>query len=165
MIFNLKRAVSLHLFAAAILAVPFFASCDKEEEIPAAEVVIKNEEGKVITGDTLQVKIGTGIHTDFLIIFHYNNDNKHKPFTITRQFDDNEPEDLTPQLNNDLEPTSMHADLSGGPTLISGEGYGHHKYNLKTAFSSKIVHVGSLVRISVCPSGGDCGTIYYKVVE
>ena len=155
----------LSLAAAVLIAAPFFTSCDDDEEIPNAEVVIKNEEGKVITGDTIEVKIGTGVHTSLFITYHYNNENKHRPFTITRQFDDNEPEDLTPQLNDEMEPTLRHEDLSGGPTQISSEGFGRQKYFLKTAFSSKTVHAGSLVRISVCPNGGVCGAVYYKVIE
>ena len=158
----MKKLLSL---AVAILFVaPFFTSCDDDEEIPAAEVVIKNKEGKVITGDTIEVKIGTGAHTEFFITYHYNDANKHRPFEIWRQTDDNEPEDLSPKLNDELEPTSMHEDLSGGPTLLSSTGYGNQKYYLRTAFSTKMVHMGSIVEIGARTSEAK-GEVWYKVVE
>lgn len=163
MIFNLKRAVSLHLFAAAILAVPFFASCDNED-IPDAEVVIKNEEGKVITGDTLPVKIGTGIRTVFSITFHYNGTNKKHPYDIYRQYDDNNPEMLIQGFDEDMFVARKSEDLQGGSGQVNSEGYGQQKYHLRTAFPTKIVHVGSIVKIGARTSEAK-GEVWYKVVE
>ena len=80
----------LSLAAALFLAAPFFTSCDGDEEIPDAEVVIKNQEGKVITGDTIEARIGTGIRTEILITFHYTDENRNHPFDILRQYDDSD---------------------------------------------------------------------------
>ena len=155
-----------HIFsiaAAALIAAPFFTSCD-DEEIPAAEVVIKNEEGKVITGDTLQVKIGTGIRTKFFITFHYDDANKTHPYDIYRQYDDSEPEMLIQKFDEELFVEQKSEDLFGGSGQVSSEGYGQQKYDLRTAFPTKTVHVGSIVKIGARTSDVK-GEVYYKVIE
>ena len=91
---NLKRAASLHLFAAAILAAPILASCGNEEGIPPREVLVKDKDGWLIMGDTIPVKIGSTNKTFFTLCYH-GEDYDHLSFW--RQYDNNEPEDLSPK--------------------------------------------------------------------
>ena len=153
----------LSLAAAAFLAVPFFTSCD-DEEIPAAEVIIKNEEGKIITGDTIEAKIGTGIRTEIFITFHYTDENRNHPFDILRQYDDGVPEMLIQKFDEDLFVEQRSEDLYGGSGHVNSEGYGQQSFHVKTGLSTKILHVGSIVKVEARTSEVK-GAVYYKVVE
>lgn len=166
MIFNLKRAASLHLFAAAILVAPFFASCDNED-IPDARVVfMTGRNGSVITEDTIAVKIGGTAKTYFGVTYHFNDENLNHPYKVLRQYDNNEPEDLSPVFDGeDRTPVSKHDDFSQGESSISSEGYGTGKCTVRTAFSKKFVHVGSVVKISVSVGNDAYGELCYKVEE
>ena len=168
---NLKRAASLHLFAAAILAAPFFASCDDEEFTHPREVTVMNENDDVITGDTIEVKIGSTNRTVFNIWYeHWYADTVYFQDTLYfwRQYDNNEPEDLSTKPDPDNEKFVIrHEDLgiiegwSGG----TANNAGREKYELRTSFSKKFVHVGSIVKIWACVNNDVKGEVWYKVIE
>jgi hypothetical protein len=161
-LFKMKKLLSVAVMA--LFVAPFLTSCDDDEEIPAAEVVIKNEEGKVITSDTIEVKIGTGIRTEIFVTFHYTDENKKHPYDILRQYDDSVPESLILKFNEDLFVEQRSEDLYGGSGHVNSEGYGQQTYHVRTGLSTKIVHVGSIVKIEARTSETK-GAVYYKVVE
>ena len=173
---NLKRAASLHLLAAAILAASILASCDDDDFSHPREVIITNENGKVITGDTIPVKNGST--NRIYIKLWYNSWQEdtvmyEDEFYFWRQYDNNEPEDLS--FIQVLDTTTntyiymCHQDVEPGGDgragFKDGAGAGWCEYNIRTAFSKKFVHVGSLVKIWACVGEHAKGEVYYKVVE
>ena len=177
MIFNLKRAVSLRLFAAAILAVPFFTSCDNDDEYThPREVIIMNENGNVITGDTIEVKLGSTNRTKFKMWFEtweitpeqFLSDTvaEEDSLYFWRQYDNNIPEDLSEKRNpNEKHRLIVHPDLESMGGWISSANVAWREYEMRTAFSKNFVHVGSIVKIWACVGDYAKGEVYYKVVE
>lgn len=166
---NLKRAASLHLFAAAILAAPFFASCDDDDDIHQREVIITNENGKVITGDTIPVKLGSTNKTYIKIWYqHWMVDTVFYCDTtyFWRQYDNNEPEDLNLSMKIAIENNDAMPEIGFMQGWSSeAKGIGWEDYEIRTAFSKKFVHVGSLVKIWACVGEYAKGEVWYKVVE
>ena len=163
MIFNLKRAVSLHLFAAAILAAPFFANCGGDEEgVYPREVRIKDENDFLITGDTIPVKIGSANKT-IITLFYRSEDYDH--LTFWRQYDNNEPEDLSPKPGDTEFTLILHEDYEIHSGMLREDNSGWEEVRIRTAFSKKFVHVGSIVKIWACVSNDVKGEVWYKVIE
>ena len=166
---NLKRAASLHLFAAAILAAPILASCGDDDDIHQREVIITNENDKVITGDTIPVKIGSTTKTFIKIWYqHWMIDTVFCCDTIyfRRQYDNNEPEDLNLSMKIAIEnhdPLPEIGFMQGWSSEAKGIGW--EDYEIRTSFSKKFVHVGSLVKIWACVGEYAKGEVWYKVIE
>lgn len=156
---------------AALFAAPFFTSCDDDEFTHPREVIIMNENGDVITGDTIKVKLGSTNRTVFNIWFeHLWQDTVYSEDSLYfwRQYDDNEPEDLSTKPDPDRKNFVIrHEDLefvegwSGG----TANNMDRRKYEMRTAFSKNFVHVGSIVKIWACVGDYAKGEVYYKVVE
>jgi hypothetical protein len=157
--------------AAALFAAPLISSCDDDEYTHPREVIIMNENGDVITGDTIEVKLGSTNRTVFNVWYeHWYVDTVYFQDTLYfwRQYDDNEPEDLSTKPDPDNEKFVIrHEDL------LPVEGWGggtannvsREKYEMRTAFSKKFVHTGSMVKIWACVGDYAKGEVYYKVVE
>ena len=169
-LFNLKRAANLHLFAAAILAAPVLTSCDEDDDIHQREVIITNENDKVITGDTIPVKIGSTNRTYIKIWYQHwmIDDTVYCSDTVRfwRQYDNNEPEDLNLSMKIAIENHDPMPDLDFSQGWSSeAKGIGWEDYEIRTAFSKKFVHVGSLVKIWACVGEYAKGEVWYKVEE
>ena len=166
----MKKFLSIAVMA--LFVAPFFTSCDKNDDYShPREVIIMNENGDVITGDTIEVKLGSTNRTVFTMWYeHLWKDTVYSEDTLYfwRQYDDNEPEDLSIKPDPDRKYFVIrHEDLEslegwsgGGSNNVSGG-----KYEMRTAFSKKFVHAGSLVKIWACVGDYAKGEVYYKVVE
>ena len=155
----------LGLAAVALIVAPIFTSCDLPEECDhGPEVIITNENGDVITGDTINVKLGGINHTKFKV-WYEEKDKGH--LSYWRQYDNNEPEDLSdkrdPETNKII---FMHDDyIPVGGYWNGTSDVGWDESEVRTAFSTKFVNVGSIVKIWACVSDHTSGAVYYKVVE
>ena len=150
----------LSLATAALFAAPFFTSCDLPEECDhGPEVIVMNENGDVITGDTINVKLGDINHTKFKV-WYEEKDKGH--LSYWRQYGNNEPE----VLSDKRETISMHDDYIpiGGWWNGTSE-VGWDESEVRTAFSKKFVQVGSIVKIWACVGDHTSGAVYYKVTE
>lgn len=154
----------LSLAVAVLFVAPFFTSCDDDEEKPDPQVVILTERGDKISGDTIKVQIGSSTHTYLEITYLWTDDNRHYPYSIWRQIDDNEAEDLSPKLDDEGFSLPYHDDLSMSEGRFSSGGYGFQKISIRTAFSTKFVHVGSIVKIGA-RTGDVQSEVCYKVAE
>ena len=157
---NLKRAASLHLFAAAILVAPFFTSCDTNNDWHDPEVLIKNEIGDVIAGDSILVKIGAISHIK-LALWYEDKDKKH--LYVWKQIDGGEPINLSGADEEGVIKDSDDLFVESG--YSSGTVYGCKEMVIRTAFSAKFVSVGSLVKICGRVGNDIYGEVCYKVVE
>lgn len=163
-----------HIFSIAVMALfaaPLISSCDDDEYTHPREVIIMNENGDVITGDTIEVKLGSTNRTVFNVWYeHWYVDTVYFQDTLYfwRQYDDNEPEDLSTKPDPDNEKFVIrHEDL------LPVEGWGggtannvsREKYEMRTAFSKNFVHAGSIVKIWATVANEAKGEVWYKVVE
>ena len=158
----MKKLLSIAVMA--LFVAPFFTSCDNDEQIPEPQVVILTERGDTISGDTIKVQIGSSNHTYLEITYLWNDDNRHYPYSIWRQIDDNEVEDLSPKLDDEGFSLPYHDDLGMNEGRFSSEGYGFQKITIRTAFSKNFLHVGSIVKIGA-RTGEVQSEVYYKVIE
>ena len=165
----MKKLLSVAVMA--LFAAPLISSCDDDEYTHPREVIIMNENGDVITGDTIEVKLGSTNRTVFNVWYeHWYVDTVYFQDTLYfwRQYDDNEPEDLSTKPDPDNEKFVIrHEDLefvegwSGG----TANNAGREKYEMRTAFSKKFVHAGSIVKIWATVANEAKGEVYYKVVD
>ncbi|MBO7495656.1 MAG: hypothetical protein J6T98_03815 [Salinivirgaceae bacterium] len=145
--------------AAALLATPFFTSCEEKEELPDPKVTIMNEKGVIITGDTIDVKLGS-VNKTLIEVWYVGNMNNLR---FWRQIDDGEQEILTKINENGYICNGDDLDFASGRS--SSNGWGQTNVEVRTAFSKNFVHVGSLVKICTRVDNNTYGEVCYKVIE
>ena len=169
-----------HIFsiaALALIAAPLFTSCDKNDDYShPREVIIMNENGDVITGDTIEVKLGSTNRTKFKMWFktweitpeQFLSDTvaEEDSLYFWRQYDSNEPEDLSEKRNpNEKHRLIVHPDLESMGGWTSSSNVAWREYEMRTAFSKKFVHAGSIVKIWATVANEAQSEVYYKVVK
>ena len=166
----------LSIAAMALFAAPLISSCDDDEFTHPREVIIMNENGDVITGDTIEVKLGSTNRTKFKMWFEtweitpeqFLSDTvaEEDSLYFWRQYDSNEPEDLSEKRNpNEKHRLIVHPDLESMGGWISSTNVAWREYEMRTAFSKNFVHAGSIVKIWATVANKAKGEVYYKVVD
>ena len=144
---------------AALFAAPFFTSCEEKEELPDPKVTVMNEKGVIITGDTIDVKLGS-VNKTLIEVWYVGNMNNLR---FWRQIDDGEQEILTKINENGYICNGDDLDFASGRS--SSNGWGQTNVEVRTAFSKNFVHVGSLVKICTRVDNNTYGEVCYKVIE
>lgn len=131
---------------AVLIASVLFASCQKDDADP--KVVFKNNDGKVITNDTINVQINSEVQ-----VF------------AEEDYSDSTPEYLRQtdcgHIENLIKGTDYRLKSNGCRT----NGIDFEKVIITTHFADSLVHIGSLVKISARVGTEAYGEVVYKVTE
>lgn len=142
-----KNHSNCRLLAMAVLAVAtLFAACQKDDAAP--KVVFKNNDGKVITNDTINVQINSEVQV-FAEVDYSNTIPKY-----LRQIDGSHIETLVKGTDYRLKSNGCRAN-----------GNDFEKVIITTQFVDSLVFVGSLVKISARVGTDAYGEVVYKVTE
>lgn len=145
--------------AAALFAAPFFTSCEEKEELPDPKVTVMNEKGVIITGDTIDVKLGS-VNKTIIGVWYIGNMNNLR---FWRQIDSGEQEILTKINENGHICNGDDLEFVSGRS--SSNGWGQTNVEVRTAFSKNFVNVGSLVKVCARVDNNTYGEVCYKVIE
>ncbi len=137
--FKTKLRSYIIIFSAVLLA-----SCGKEKH--ELSIVIKNADCVEITGDTIPVSLNS-VHQTLIDVVFFGNSPKY-----LRQTDQKEIEKLN---------SKDYYFISSGQNSDGN----FEKVVITTNFSDSLMHVGSIVKISVRISTDMAKSTYYKVIQ
>ena len=124
----------------------FLANC--EDKNPDIYIIIKDENGQGITGDTVSVSVNS-VHQTLIDVAFKVGSPKY-----LRQIDQGNIEQLNGQKDYEL--------ISNG---INSSGSDFEKVIITTSFSDTLVHIGSIVKISVRVDTDMVESAFYKVTQ
>ena len=134
------------LVMAVLIASALFASCKKDDAEP--KVVFKNNDGKVITNDTINVQINSEVQVFAEV-----------------DYSDSTPEDLRQIDGGHIENLIKGTDYRLKSNGCRANGNDFEKVIITTHFADSLVHTGSLVKISARVGTDAYGEVVYKVIE
>ena len=142
-----KNHKNCRLLAMAVLiASALFASCKKDDADP--KVVFKNNDGKVITNDTINVQINSEVQVFAEV-----------------DYSDSTPEYLRQTDGGHIENLIKGTDYRLKSNGCRTNGNDFEKVIITTHFADSLVHIGSLVKISARVGTDAYGEVVYKVIE
>ena len=144
---NTNNYKNCRFFTIAVFAVAtLFASCQKDDADP--KVVFKNNDGKVITNDTINVQINSEVQVFAEV-----------------DYSDSTPEYLRQTDGGHIENLIKGTDYRLKSNGCRTNGNDFEKVIITTHFADSLVHIGSLVKISARVGTEAYGEVVYKVVE